>query len=72
MNSLIFLGYLLFRYINLSMCAPVIRQLCWFNCPDKKIKALSFDASGLWLLIVTQDATIYILPVYSLLVRIFN
>lgn len=60
-------GYLLFRYINSNLKTPVIRQLCWFNCPDKKIKALSFDATGVWLLIVTQDATIYILPIFSLL-----
>lgn len=60
-------GYLLFRYLNTSIKAPIIRQLCWFNCPEKKIKALSFDGSGIWLLIVTQDATIYILPIFTLL-----
>ncbi|KAF8791481.1 Ultraviolet-B receptor UVR8 like protein [Argiope bruennichi] len=56
-------GYLLFRHVSTKLNAPVIRQLCWFNNPEKEIKALSFDSSGMWLLTVTQDATLYILPV---------
>ncbi|CAL1300518.1 unnamed protein product, partial [Larinioides sclopetarius] len=61
--DLYFFGYLLFRHVSSKLNAPVIRQLCWFNNPEKEIKALSFDSSGMWLLTVTQDATLYILPV---------
>ncbi|XP_054722034.1 uncharacterized protein LOC129231695 [Uloborus diversus] len=61
------LCYLLFRCVSCSISCPVIRQLGWFNNPSKQITSLSFDSSGIWLLVVTQDATLYILPVLSLL-----
>ncbi|GIY76864.1 hypothetical protein CDAR_513182 [Caerostris darwini] len=59
-------GYILFRHVSLKLSAPVIRQLCWFNTPEKEIKALSFDSSGMWLLTATQDATLYIIPISSI------
>ncbi|XP_015916558.2 uncharacterized protein [Parasteatoda tepidariorum] len=58
-------GYILFRYVCNKWDSPLMRQLCWFNNPGKVIKALCFDPSGLWLLIVTQDASLYILPAFS-------
>ncbi|GFR01049.1 uncharacterized protein TNCT_402911 [Trichonephila clavata] len=59
-------GYLLFRLVSAKLEVPVIRQLCWFNNPEKEIRALSFDSSGMWLLTVTRDATLYILPISSI------
>ncbi|KAG8181594.1 hypothetical protein JTE90_013556 [Oedothorax gibbosus] len=58
-------GYVVFRHISTNLKAPVVRQLCWFNNKEKEIKTLCFDSSGTWLLTITQDATLYIIPTFS-------
>lgn len=56
-------GYLLFRHLSTKNSKPVMRQLNWFSDPEKKIKALTFDSTGNSLLVVTADATVYVLSV---------
>lgn len=50
-----------------SFRPPYIRILPWFEENLKKIVTMEFSPRGEWLLVVTADATIYIIPSSSFL-----
>ncbi|KAL0112102.1 hypothetical protein PUN28_013376 [Cardiocondyla obscurior] len=45
---------------------PVIKKIPWFQGPHKQIATFCFDSCGTWLLCVTLDGSLYILPALSL------
>ncbi|XP_011864617.1 PREDICTED: uncharacterized protein LOC105560272 isoform X2 [Vollenhovia emeryi] len=45
-----------------SSCLPVVKKIPWFQGPHKQIAAFCFDSSGTWLLCVTFDGSLYMLP----------
>nr|CAH7724512.1 unnamed protein product [Callosobruchus chinensis] len=45
---------------------PVVRQIPWFNDAQKKIQAICFDPSATWLLAVSADCSLYIIPALSI------
>lgn len=49
-----------------SSCLPVIKKIPWFQGLHKQIAAFCFDLSGTWLLCVTLDGSLYILPALTL------
>lgn len=49
-----------------SSCLPVIKRIPWFQAPHKKIAAFCFDPWGAWLLCVTLDSSLYIIPALAL------
>lgn len=49
-----------------SSCLPVIKKIPWFQGPYKQIAAFCFDSNGTWLLCVTLDGSLYILPALTL------
>lgn len=49
-----------------SSCPPVIKRIPWFQEPHKQIAAFCFDPSGNWLLCVTLDSLLYIVPALTL------
>nr|XP_022297301.1 uncharacterized protein LOC111106775 isoform X2 [Crassostrea virginica] len=57
-------GYLLLRYAS-SGKSPTYQQLTWPK--EKPICSMCFDPTVTWLLIVTEDATIFIIPARSIL-----
>ncbi|KAF7988653.1 hypothetical protein HCN44_001226 [Aphidius gifuensis] len=46
--------------------SPIIKRIKWFKTTDKSISALCFDLTGSWLLVASQDGTIYIVPALAL------
>eukprot|EP01127_Copromyxa_protea_P018804 TRINITY_DN5996_c0_g2_i1.p1 TRINITY_DN5996_c0_g2~~TRINITY_DN5996_c0_g2_i1.p1 ORF type:complete len:1186 (-),score=164.77 TRINITY_DN5996_c0_g2_i1:961-4518(-) len=61
--------YFLFRLVG-SSGVPVVRQLPWFKEPQRKIVAMDFNPSARWLLCITADLTIVIIPIYFILVNV--
>ncbi|XP_062616739.1 uncharacterized protein LOC134278436 [Saccostrea cucullata] len=57
-------GYLLLRYAS-SGKVPAYRQLVWPQ--EKPICTMCFDPTVCWLLVVTEDATLFIIPARSIL-----
>ncbi|XP_055999241.1 uncharacterized protein LOC125654012 isoform X3 [Ostrea edulis] len=57
-------GYLLLRYAS-SGKVPTCQQLTWPQ--EKPICTMCFDPTVSWLLIVTEDATLFIIPARSIL-----
>lgn len=49
-----------------SSCLPVVKQIPWFQGLHKQISAFCFDSSGTWLLCITLDGSLYILPALTL------
>ncbi|XP_077282523.1 RCC1 and BTB domain containing protein claret isoform X3 [Temnothorax americanus] len=49
-----------------SSCLPVVKKIPWFQGPHKQIAAFCFDSSGIWLLCVTLDGSLYIVPALTL------
>lgn len=49
-----------------SSCQPVVKKIPWFQGPHKQIATFCFDSSGTWLLCVTLDGLLYILPALTL------
>lgn len=49
-----------------SSCLPVIKKIPWFQGSHKQIAAFCFDSSGAWLLCVSLDGSLYILPALAL------
>lgn len=49
-----------------SSCLPVIKRIPWFQGLHKQIAAFCFDPSGTWLLCITLDGSMYILPALTL------
>ncbi|XP_011686419.1 PREDICTED: uncharacterized protein LOC105449118 [Wasmannia auropunctata] len=49
-----------------SSCLPVIKKIPWFQGPHKQIAAFCFDSSGTWLLCITLDGSLYVLPALTL------
>jgi len=47
-------------------CLPVVKRIPWFQGSHKQIAAFCFDSSGTWLLCVTLDGSLYILPTLTL------
>ncbi|KAJ8969559.1 hypothetical protein NQ317_016591 [Molorchus minor] len=46
--------------------SPVIKRVPWFTDGQKQIQAICFDPSATWLLVVTVDCSLYIIPALSL------
>lgn len=46
---------------------PVVRWIPWFDDIKKKIKALSFNDEGNWLLVICADCSLFVLPCSTLL-----
>ncbi|XP_064605669.1 uncharacterized protein LOC135470577 [Liolophura sinensis] len=57
-------GYVVLRY-SVSGKRPVTRQLPWHD--DKQIVSLCFDPTATWLLILTLQSELFIVPALSLL-----
>lgn len=49
-----------------SSCSPIIKRIPWFQGLHKQIAAFCFDPSGVWLLCITLDGSMYILPALTL------
>ncbi|EFN66274.1 X-linked retinitis pigmentosa GTPase regulator-like protein [Camponotus floridanus] len=47
-------------------CLPVIKRIPWFQGPHKQIASFCFDPTGIWLLCITLDGSLYILPALTL------
>lgn len=47
-------------------CLPVIKRIPWFQGPHKQIATFCFDPNGIWLLGITLDGSLYILPALTL------
>lgn len=45
-----------------SSCLPVVKRIPWFQGLHKQIAAFCFDSGGTWLLCVTLDGSLYVLP----------
>lgn len=48
---------------------PVLKRIPWFNDSFKQLEALCFDPSATWLLVVSLDCSLYIIPALSLVDR---
>lgn len=48
-------------------CLPVIKRIPWFQAPHKQIAAFCFDSCGAWLLCITLDSSLYIIPALALI-----
>ncbi|MCW5650857.1 MAG: hypothetical protein KIS62_14015, partial [Ramlibacter sp.] len=48
--------------------AAVVRHVPWFGDAPRRIMAMAFDPSATWLLCVTNDGGLHVLPVLALLV----
>ncbi|CAM1326226.1 Uncharacterised protein g9199 [Pycnogonum litorale] len=60
-------GYVILYYNrNDQQYRPVVRQLPWLHHPFKLIKSLCFNPDGFWLIVVTEDASLYIVPALPL------
>ncbi|KYN28946.1 X-linked retinitis pigmentosa GTPase regulator like protein [Trachymyrmex cornetzi] len=53
-------------YKRESSCLPVVKKIPWFQGLHKQIAAFCFDSSGTWLLCVTLDGSLYVLPALTL------
>ncbi|KAK0180736.1 hypothetical protein PV327_003090 [Microctonus hyperodae] len=53
---------ILYQLNNANHC-PIIKRIPWYQTQSRKISALCFDPTGSWLLIVTIEGSIYILPI---------
>ncbi|XP_028138515.1 uncharacterized protein LOC114332924 [Diabrotica virgifera virgifera] len=53
-------------YYTYGELTPVLRRIPWFNDSFKQIEALCFDPSATWLLVVSLDCSLYIIPALSL------
>ncbi|XP_050454237.1 uncharacterized protein LOC126852967 isoform X1 [Cataglyphis hispanica] len=47
-------------------CLPVVKRIPWFQGPHKQIATFCFDPNGIWLLCITLDGSLYILPALTL------
>lgn len=57
---------IVFYFKRESSCLPVIRRITWFQEPHKQIAAFCFDPCGNWLLCITLDGSLYIVPALTL------
>ncbi|KAJ8301898.1 hypothetical protein KUTeg_020885 [Tegillarca granosa] len=57
-------GFLILRYCC-SGREPQLRQLPW--PPDKPISSMCFDPTVAWLLIITEDCTLFIIPALAIM-----
>lgn len=55
---------LLFRFVEDLDCKT--KALTYFNDHKKKVQDVYFNPSGSWLLVVTYDNTIHVVPIYNL------
>ncbi|XP_011633715.1 uncharacterized protein LOC105424907 [Pogonomyrmex barbatus] len=53
-------------YFKRESCLPVIKRIPWFQGLHKQIAAFCFDPNGTWLLCITLDGSLYILPALTL------
>ena len=60
-----FSGFIVLRYSSGNQ-PPVVKQLPW--PPDQPITSLCFDPTVSWLLVQTENANLFIIPVLSMLV----
>ncbi|KAL6076588.1 negative regulation of SNARE complex assembly, variant 2 [Balamuthia mandrillaris] len=44
-----------------------MRQLAWFKTPMKRIEAMDFSPTGQWLMCITGDSTVFLIPLYFLM-----
>lgn len=58
---------LIFRY-SPSGGTPMVRQMRWFEDPARHVATMAFDPGAEYLVCVTQDASIFIVPAYELVV----
>ncbi|EZA47730.1 X-linked retinitis pigmentosa GTPase regulator-like protein [Ooceraea biroi] len=49
------------------LCLPVVKRVPWFQGSHKQIAAFCFDPSGIWLLCITVDGSLYMLPALTLI-----
>ncbi|XP_052272508.1 uncharacterized protein LOC127873013 isoform X1 [Dreissena polymorpha] len=57
-------GFIILRYCN-SGCTPVVKQLPWPQ--DHPIKSMCFDPTVTWLLVLTDNGNIFIIPAVPML-----
>nr|XP_023021233.1 uncharacterized protein LOC111509680 isoform X1 [Leptinotarsa decemlineata] len=48
---------------------PILKRVPWFTDGHKEIEAICFDPSASWLLVVSLDCSLYIIPALSLVDR---
>ena len=56
-------SHLIFRYVG-ENGVPLIKHLPWFLEPNKSIVCLAFNPTAQWLLCVTADLSLALLPIY--------
>ncbi len=57
---------ILLRY-SIAGKAPLVKQLSWI--PGKTIIAMCFDPTVTWLLVLTHEPDIYLVPAFSIMVN---
>ncbi|CAG9862070.1 unnamed protein product [Phyllotreta striolata] len=58
-------GDVVLHYTYGELC-PVLKRIPWFNDSFKQLEAICFDPSATWLLVVSLDCSLYIIPALSL------
>ncbi|XP_022105351.1 uncharacterized protein LOC110987172 isoform X2 [Acanthaster planci] len=59
-------GYLLVRCDEPAK-PPIMKQVLWFQNPQKEIQAIALDPSGRQAVCACRDSSIYLVPIYALL-----
>ncbi|XP_038061322.1 uncharacterized protein LOC119732026 [Patiria miniata] len=59
-------GYLLMRCDEPGK-PPIMKQVLWFQNPQKEIEAIALDPSGRQAVCACRDSSVYLVPVYTLL-----
>lgn len=46
---------------------PIVKRIAWFQGLHKQIAAFCFDPTGTWLLCITLDGSLYVIPALTLI-----
>jgi alpha-tubulin suppressor-like RCC1 family protein len=60
--------HFIFRHVGESG-VPLVRRLPWLKDPAKKITAMAFNPTAQWLLCVTHDRHIVLIPIYFIMFK---
>lgn len=53
-------------YYNYGELKPVLKRIPWYTDNNKAIQALCFDPTATWLLVISLDGSLHIIPALSL------
>eukprot|EP00163_Fabomonas_tropica_P031755 TRINITY_DN766_c0_g1_i4.p1 TRINITY_DN766_c0_g1~~TRINITY_DN766_c0_g1_i4.p1 ORF type:complete len:250 (+),score=20.26 TRINITY_DN766_c0_g1_i4:788-1537(+) len=64
-------SYIIVRHVGTSN-VPLVRMVPWLKEAGKRILSMAFNPEATWLLLVTVDTSIYLIPVHSLMCHQLN